>query len=194
MVVAIELTANAKTLVPKTSLATFSPDLCYRLNPIGLDTLRHWLSVRYKRAAFPDEFDRRMGEVTHLAERLEKIVRAVDPVISAVYFRLDILVELSSEDSTPYGLEIFLVYEPGMDPAQNGDRADEAAEAVNESFRRKCFSEKEKSWKHIKLVNVITVSEDDLTVSQAKRLQQWRLEHLSLRPDSESAVPLDLRA
>ena len=45
--VAIELDATAKRLIPKSRLATSSPDIRYRLDPTGLETLRHWLSLRY---------------------------------------------------------------------------------------------------------------------------------------------------
>jgi hypothetical protein len=192
--VAIELAATSKVLVPKNQLADWDPDPRYRLGQIGLDTLRHWLAIRYKRAAFPDEFDRRMHDVTKLADRLDRIVRAIDPIISGIYFRLDTLEERNPEDQTPYLLEIFLAYEPGRDPELSGDRAADAAESIRDSFKKKCFDEKENTWTHIRLVEITPVSEDDITVSQAKQLQQWRLEHFSLRSDTGSAIPFDLRA
>lgn len=191
---AVELTATAKVLIAKSRLAAWHPDSRYRLDSNGLDTLRHWLAVRYKRAAFPDEFDRRMHKVTDLAQKLDKAVRAVDPIVSAVYFRLNPMEERPADDPTPYELTIVLTYEPGTDPERNDDLACEAAEKIRQSFSKRCFDEKTQSWKLIKLMDVVAISEDDITVSRAKQLQQWRLEHLSLKPDANSATPLDLLA
>jgi hypothetical protein len=96
------------------------------------------LAVRYKRAAFPDEFDRRLRKATKLAESLEKIVKRVDSIVSA-----------------------------------------------DKGTGR---------WKHLKLVDAMAISEEDLTVHRAKRLQQGRVEHITLKPDAGSATPLDLSA
>jgi hypothetical protein len=181
----VELTATAKRLIPKSRLAAWRPDSRYRLNPTGLEILRHWLAVRYKRAAFPDEFDRRMRKVTKLAQSLDKIVKDVDLIVSAVYFRLDTFEERAPEDPTPYELTVVLAFEPGADPEQSDDQASDAAEKIRESFKKKCFDEKTGSWKHIKLVDAVAISEEDLTVHRARQLHQWRLEHISLKPDAD---------
>ena len=190
----VELTATAKQLIQKSRLAAWRPDSRYSLDPGGLEILRHWLAVRYKRAAFPDEFDRRLCEVTKLAESLEKILKKVDSIVSAVYFALDTLEERAPEDPAPYELRVVLTYEPGADPEHSDDQASDTAEKFRESFRNKCFDKETGSWKHIKLVDAMAISEEDLTVYRAKQLQQWRVEHISLKPDTDSATPLDLSA
>jgi len=190
----VELTATAKQLIHKSRLAAWRPDPRYRLDPGGLEILRHWLAVRYKHAAFPDEFDRRLRKVTKLAESLEKIVKRVDSIISAVYLTLDTLEERAPEDPRPYELTVVLAYEPGADPEHSDDQASEAAEKIRESFRDKCFDKGTGRWKHLKLVDPMAISEEDLTVHRAKQLQQWRVEHISLKPDADSAAPLDLSA
>lgn len=190
----VELVATQKHFIPKSRLATYRPDARYHLDPKGLETLRHWLAVRYARAAFPDEFVNRLRRVTKLAERLERIVKQpeVDRIVSAVYFHLDTLEERAPDDPRPYELTVVLVYEPGADPLRNGELAADAAERIRAVFRTRCLeNEATDSWQHIRLTDVLALSEEEITVSQAKALQQWRLEHISLKPDTESADPFD---
>ena len=193
----IQLVATQKRFIPKSRLASWRPDARYSLDPKGLEILRHWLAVRYARAAFPDEFVNRLRRVTKLADRLEKIVKQpeVDRAVSAVYFHLDTLEERDSEDSRPYELTVVLVYEPGADPLRSGDLAADAAERIRTTFRAKCLVDEARDlWQHIRLVDVLALSEEEITVSQAKALQQWRLEHISLKPDTKSADPFQPNA
>ena len=191
---AVELVAIAKTHVAKRTLADVGPDLRYRLSASGLYILRHWLAVRYNRAAFPEEFERRIKKEVDVAERIEKIVRECDPPISTVFFNLSTLEEFRPDDPRTYALTIFLAYEPGLEPLESGDRADEAAEKIREIFRKKCFDDARQAWKHIELLNCTAVSEDDFSISKAKGLQQWRLEHLSLKAEGNSASPLGMKS
>lgn len=190
----VELVATQKHFIPKSTLATYRPDARYHLDPKGLETLRHWLAVRYARAAFPDEFVNRLRRVTKLADRLEKIVKKpeVDRAVSAVYFHLDTLEERDPEDPRPYELTVVLVYEPDADPLRSGDLAADTAERIRTEFRARCLvNEAADTWRHIRLVDVLALSEEEITVSQAKALQQWRLEHISLKSGTESADPFD---
>src|SRR3954447_794189 len=67
--VILDLTATQKIPVPKEALAAFQPDSSLRPSSTASATLQQWLALRYRRAAFPDEFDRRLS-ATKMADRL----------------------------------------------------------------------------------------------------------------------------
>ena len=189
----IELTASGKKTVLKSALATWRPDTRYRLEPDNFFMLRRWLAARYDRAAFPDEFERRLRQETDLAERINKIAKKndVNRVVSGIYFEVSPREELDPE--APYELTVVLVYTPGMDPLRNGDIAEKAGEAIEASFRKRCLiDEASGTWKHIRLMGVITYSEEGISVARMKKLQRWHLDHMSMRSPAESAKPFTL--
>ena len=190
---AIELAMIAKKSVPKNRLVAWGPDPAYDLDQDNVATLQHWLSVRYKRAAFPDEFNDRM-KVAGMIKPLETIGKDHNAIISAIYFNLDPRGELAADDPTPYKLTITVLHPAGDEPEESAEDADKAAEAIEKAFRRRCFDESTGTWKRIQLVDVIPASDEDLTVKRARVLQQWRLEHHSLRPGTVSAAAPDLKA
>ena len=186
----IELTATDKQLVQKSALAAWRPDTRYRLDADNFFTLRRWLAARYDRAAFPDEFERRLRHETDLAERINTIAKkdSVNRVVSGIYFEVGPREELDPE--VPYELTVVLVYTPGMDPLQNGDIAEDAGKAIAAGFRKRCLTEEASgTWKHIRLMEVIAYSEEGISVARMKRLQRWHLDHMSMRSPAESAKP-----
>jgi hypothetical protein len=192
-IAAIELSVTAKASVPKDRLASWEPDPGYDLDRDNVVALQHWLSVRYKRAAFPDEFNTRMKRLS-LVKQLEAIANAHNAIISAIYFALEPREELSADDPAPYKLTITVLYMAGDDPEESADDADKAVAAIDGAFRKRCFDKETDTWKGIELVDVIAASDDDLTVKHERLLQQWRLEHHSLRPGTESAPAPGLKA
>ncbi|NRF69202.1 hypothetical protein HLB44_19585 [Aquincola sp. S2] len=186
---AIELVATAKQLVAKTALAAHTHDSSFALEPRSLNVLRAWLSVRYNRAAFPDPFVTRMR-----ARKLDaKLMQTLDPfndTVSAVFFVVDEGKELTREDGNPYRLSIVLTFAPGDDPEASADKAEQASEEVERLFADRCFDKKSEKWAGVQLIGCVPISEDDLSVSKAKLLMQWRLEHMSLRADNAPPAPL----
>ena len=55
-----EFVITAKRSISKETLVDFKPVIEYRLSPSGQATLQRWLASRYRRSAFPDEFERRL--------------------------------------------------------------------------------------------------------------------------------------
>jgi len=180
----VELVATRKRLVPKSTLADFEPDRAFALDGKGIDVLRSWLSARYKRAAFPDAFVRRMGK-TGVSKRLAKKLEPHGALISFVYFDLDGGQAMERPDGEPYELTIFLVYPPGNDAEASADAADKLAEAVNEACEARLTDKTQ-----IIIKNCIAISEDDLPVSRARVLTHWRLEHMTLKADGIHPGPI----
>jgi hypothetical protein len=182
--VTVELDATRKHLVPKSRLAGFEPDGVFALDGVGLAVLRSWLSARYNRAAFPDAFNLRMRK-TKVDEKLEKELKSHGELISFVYFDLDGGQILERPDDEPYELSIVLVYPPGEDAEASTDAADDLAAAVKEACEARLPDKSQ-----IIINSCIAISEDDLPVSRARVLSQWRLEHMTLKADENHPGPI----
>jgi len=188
----IELVATNKTRVEKNLLAPFQPDAAYKLSPKFLTGLRHWLSVRYNRAAYPDQFVARMKDAKldeKLASRLRKY-----PTISTVFFDVDRGEEKDHSDGSPYELSVILAYVPGDDPDATYDLVSPAEDEIERLFVERAYDAKTETWKGIALRKCALVSEDELTVSQARMLSQWRLEHMSLRSEDDQPAPYGVQS
>lgn len=186
--ITVELVATDKRLVSKQQLAAHSPDDEFTLEPRALNVLRAWLAIRYNRAAFPDPFVDRM-KALRLDEKLTQTLKSYVNVVSVVFFVVDDGNELDRTDDSAYELSIFLAYVPGDDPEKTADRADEVAEKIEALFAQRCY-DKKSGWAGIQLNTCSSISEDDLSVSQAKLLTQWHLEHMSLRAVAAQPRPL----
>jgi hypothetical protein len=85
---AANLIASRKIPIEKTQLAGYTPVETVQLSALELTILQRWLAARYRRSAFPDEFDKRLEE-TGLRDRLGKILKIFGTLISAIYFDVD---------------------------------------------------------------------------------------------------------
>ncbi len=180
--VVIELVATRKKVAPKSVLAAFSPDAAFSLSGRELATLRSWLSVRYNRTAFPDKFVDRL-RASKVDDRLAKLVGKHGSTVSAVYFDVDEGVEVDHSDGSAYQLSIVLAHPAGDDPVARADEMDALAKEIEGVFASKHFDAASQKWNGVKLNRCIAISEDDLTVGQAKLLSQWRLEYMTLREE-----------
>ncbi len=180
----IELVATAKRVIPKKELASFTPDTSYALPGKSLSALRSWLSVRYNRTAFPDAFVNRLSQFK-VDRRLAKIIEPVGNLLSAVYFDVDGGQEIDRSELSPYELKIVLLYPPGDDPEQAAYDVEKIEIAVTNLFEEKHFDHGTGKWNGIALKQCLSISEDDLTVSKAKLLTQWRLEYMTIKADQD---------
>lgn len=180
----VELVATAKRLIPKQALAAFAPDAAYSFPGKSLSALRSWLGVRYNRAAFPDPFVNRLSQ-SKVDKRLAKIIEPVGNLLSAVYFDVDGGKEIDHSDGSPYELKIVLAYPPGDDPEHAADKVEKLEAKIADIFEGKHFDQATGKWNGIALKQCMSISEDDLRVSQARQLTQWRLEYMTLKADDE---------
>lgn len=178
----IELVATAKVAIAKKELASFTPDTSYALPGKSLSALRSWLSVRYNRTAFPDPFVTRLSQFK-VDKRLARIIEPVGNLLSAVYFDVDGGQEIDRSDGSPYELKIVLLYPPSDDPEQAADDVEKIEIAVTNLFEEKHFDQGTGKWNGIALKQCMSVSEDDLPVSKAGLLTQWRLEYMTIKAD-----------
>lgn len=180
----VELVATAKGVVPKEALAAFAPDTAFSFSGKSLSALRSWLGVRYNRTAFPDPFVDRLSK-SKVDKRLAKIIEPVGNLLSAVYFDVDGGKEIDHSDGSPFELKIVLAYPPGDDPEQAADEVEKLEVQIADLFEKKYFDQTTGEWNGVALKQCMSISEDDLRVSRAKLLTQWRLEYMTLKADGD---------
>ena len=187
--VVIELVATHRALLAKEELAQYLPSKTTTIAPKEIHVLRKWLAARYNRPSFADAFVERM-KAQKLDAGLAKKVGQYGAVISNVYFDIDEGKEIDRSDGSPYELAIVLVYAPGAEPDEAAETAEKAEAAIVSMFEDKCFNNAAGTWKSFNLKTCISVSEDDLTITQAKSFVPWRLEYMSLK--EQGAEPASL--
>jgi hypothetical protein len=183
--VLIELVATFKALVPKDALAIYKPDANWSLPGRSLATLRSWLAVRYNRVALPDSFVDRLRDCK-VRDALPKYIEPHHKNLSHVFFDVDDGRELDRTDGSAYELKIFLVYPPGDDPEEAADEIDKLAESIATLFEKRCYNSASETWAGIHLKSCMAISEDNLPVSKAKLMNEWRYEHMSLRDGTQT--------
>jgi len=147
-----------------------------------------WLASRYRRSAFPDEFERRLTRETKLYDKIARAVKLHGELISGVFFDVDEGVEVARVGpNDTYTLDITILHraEPDFDAAMKA--ADAAAKAIEKAFKDKLFAPT-KTWQHIELRSCEPLSESVLTYQVFKQLKRWRLDHISLAADPQQPV------
>jgi hypothetical protein len=122
----------------------------------------------------------------------KKLAKKLEPysTISAVYFDVDEGQEVNRSDGSPYVLSIVLTYVIGDDALHASDTAEDAEKEVEKLFADKCFDNATNAWKHSRIKACLAISEDDISVSRARLLKQWRLEHVSLKAEGNEHGPI----
>lgn len=184
-----EFEATAKRLIEKRVLNDFAPRAEAHMSPESHAIFQMWLASRYRRSAFPDEFERRLTSTEFkLHEKIAKAVKPHGELIAGVFFDVDEGAEVTRDGpNDTYTLDITILHsaDPDFDAAEKA--ADTAANAIEKAFKDKLF-DPTKTWQHIELRSCDPVSESVLTYQQFKQLKRWRLEHISLA--SEPQQPL----
>jgi hypothetical protein len=184
-----EFEATAKRGIEKRTLISFVPRADARLSPENHASFQMWLASRYRRSAFPDEFERRLtSKEFKLHEKIAKAVKPHGELIAGVFFDVDEGAEVTrAGPNDTYTLDIVILHsaDPDFDAAEKA--ADTAARAIENAFNDKLFAPT-KTWQHIELRSCDPVSESVLTYQQFKQLKRWRLEHISLAAEPQQPV------
>lgn len=184
----IELEATAKITITKTTLSPFEPRADARLSPENKAIFQMWLASRYRRSAFPDEFERRLTKETKLAEKIAKTVKPHGDLIAGVFFDVDDGQEVTREGPhDTYTLDIIILHTADPDFAAAETAANHAVAAIKQAFKDKLF-DATKTWQHIELRFCEAISESVLSYQHFKQLKRWRLEHISLAADPQQPV------
>ena len=184
----VELEVTAKAAVPKDPLLAFSPRSDLDLDPATLVTLQHWLAARYHRAAFAEEFERRLkNKPARLDRKLAKAMEEAGSHVLAVFFDVDGGEELERQGpEDAYELRIAVLYESGQDEPAAYKAARKAAAAVEREFEAAMW--REGTWRDIRLLSCEPVSDSAMTVADSRLLKRWRLDYMSLADDPQQAM------
>lgn len=194
---AFEIEATARRSIPKDSaggqpgLVDFEPSVAHRMTVRARNVLQHWLAARYRRAAFPDEFDRRLKDETGVAERLAKAFKDTGKHVSAVFFDVDDGMELQrSGPDELYEVRVTLLYATDEDPGATEAAATAASKRVEEIFKSRCTTERAGAnvWQWIELQGVEVISDQALTYADSLQLTKWHADHISLRAEPEQPM------
>jgi hypothetical protein len=182
--------ATDKRIISKQSLAEFSPDIQYSLSPEAKTTFQRWLAARYRRSAFPDEFERRLNQ-SKLAEKISRAVKPCGNSITAVLFDVN-----DGEEKTKSGDDIYVLYiyllHGDLPSYEDAEKAAVAAKnLIERAFKEKLFNKDSGQWQLIELRDVDVISEEVLTYRQFTQMKPWRLEHISLGANPQSALPAE---
>ncbi|MCL4769455.1 MAG: hypothetical protein KJZ76_03800 [Burkholderiaceae bacterium] len=182
-----EFEATAKVAIDKVMLNAFAPRTDAHLSSDKLNTFQLWLASRYRRSAFPDEFDRRLKDET-LAEKISKAVRKHGDLISGVFFDVDDGDEVRRVDpDDAYTLDIYVLHPDEPDYMAAAAAAEQVVKNIHAAFITRLF-EPTKTWKYIELRACEVLSESGLTYQQFKMLKRWPLDHISLAADPQQPV------
>lgn len=178
----LDMQAQHKTRITKAALADHAPAANVVVKPEDRSILQRWLAARYRRSAFPDEFERRLND-TGVTKRITKIVEPLGKYLVAVFFDVDEGVERDRKgEKDLYVLRIDLLYSTEDDPAAAQDAAEKAAIAIAAAFRERCF-DAAGGWKWVELVGCEATSDEAMTYAMSTQLKRWNMDYLSLRAD-----------
>lgn len=194
----IELRATNRHHVPKLTsksgghaLVDHTPAELQRIEGRSLKILQVWLAARYRRSAFPDEFDRRLRDVTGVGERLAKIFTDLGSETVAVFFDIDEGEEVHREGpDDPYELQITLLYDTSNDPHKAKELATKAAIAITKVFEARCFKNEDgvKKWNWVELKGVDVIADVALSYANSQLLTKWNADYISLRANPPQPV------
>jgi len=182
VVVYLDMQVLGKTAIDKATLSGHVPSANAVVKPEDRTILQRWLAARYRRAAFPDEFERRLKD-TGVAKRIAKILEPLGKHLVAVFFDVEEGAELARNgEGDLYSLRIDLLYSTEEDPAAALQAAEKAATSISTAFRDRCFDAMA-GWTWIELVACEPISDEAMTYAMSTQLKRWNMDYLSLRAD-----------
>lgn len=153
-------------------------------------TLKQWLAARYARPEFPDAFEKRLRKKVAKKDDVIKLIELITETASchllALYFDLgeQRLVEL--EEGQPYCLSISIVYDTIEGGPEAREHAEQIAEALGELFFQTYGAAS--SATEIALERCVAIGDDEIRLSDLRKMYQWRLEHLSFQDNPSSSL------
>ena len=179
----VELLISHRQTLSKALLVGVDPDPAYELSLRDLAILQQWLANRYRRSAFPNEFEARLKEAK-LHEKIANVVKPFADKIVGVFFDVDRgkQVERDGPDDV-YILGItVLYYGTAPDPEGLAKAIETAFETIEKQFIKKFF-DPDKEWKNIELLVIDVIADTAIKYADFVLLKRWQLDYMSLRAD-----------
>lgn len=180
----LEIEATKKSRISKFFLIAHTPSIDIHLDKKGKTILQRWLASRYRRSAFPDEFETRLKS-NKLDKKLADAAKKQGSNIAVIYF--DIKNEDIKSDEN-YLLDIVILYDTAMDANAAAHSAEILKTKIRDLFESRLYNKSVESWKDIELGYVDVVSDESLSYKDSQLLKAWRLEYISLGADPQQPV------
>lgn len=184
-----EFEANRKRSIDKIGLRQYVPVASAWLNAESRATFQFWLASRYRRAAFPDEFERRLS-ANGLSNFIAKRVKPHGDLITGLFFDVDNGDDISRNSDDTYMLDITILYIADENFIAAKEAASAIAHSISSEFERKLLTPTHQ-WKEIELRSCEAVSEASLTYQDYKSMKRWRLDYMSLGADPQQPAPAE---
>ena len=185
----LELRHGDRYCVPKSDFA----ERAVKNNSLALPVdakraLKQWLAARYGRPAFPNAFEQRLRKPVGKRTVEQLIAKILEPdakYLVGLFFDLGEQRGAEAVVGEPYALSTSVVY----DATEGGANARLSAERVAGQLRElfeKAYGKPELATE-IALDACEAVADTHLTLADLRRVDQWRLEYISLRDDDQGA-------
>jgi hypothetical protein len=149
-------------------------------------TLKQWLAARYGRPAFPNTFEKRLRKLSGkrtVEQKIAKVLEENPKYLVGLFFDLGEQRRAEAPEGEPYGLSVSVVY----DSIEGGAEARHSAERVARQLRdlfEGIYGTPDVATE-IALDACEAVADTRLTLADLRRVDQWRLEYISLRDDDQ---------
>lgn len=176
-----EIDASSRIAIPKPELWDRNFERPYSITPLQLDELTDWLAARYRRAALPNNFERRYKRVK---DDFWSLICGFNHVISTVLFIFNEGQELIDlEDQVPYTFSIILVHRDS-----ESSLFAELTASVERLFEERFSPASCKEDSGLELRRCIAASEDELSVANYRRGIRHRIDWLSYESEPAGAI------
>lgn len=158
----------------------------YVLSADAKRTLKQWLAARYGRPAFPNAFESRLRKRSGKRTVEQQIARILEPdarYLVGLFFDLGEQRGMEMDDGEPYALAVSVVYDAIEGGVEARTAAERIARQLHDLFEH-VYGKPEKATE-IALDSCEAVADTHLTLADLRRVDQWRLEHVSLRDDAQ---------
>lgn len=179
----LELRHGDRRSIPKSDFAARAvKDHSLALPADAKRVLKQWLAARYGRPAFPNAFEERLRKRSGKRTVEQLIAKILEPnakYLVGLFFDLGEQRGTEAKDGEPYALSVSVVYAAN----EGGTNARMAAERVATQLRdlfENTYGKPDVATE-IALDACEAVADTYLTLADLRRVDQWRLEYISLR-------------
>ena len=184
----VEFVSTNKQSIDKRRLLDHQPDSHFCIEREFRITFQRWLASRYRRSAFPDEFEQRLVQ-NKLDQKIANAMKKTSAHITAIFFDVDEGKELvHAGPQGCYCLDIIILYSTSTDADAALLTANTAKSTIETAFKNKLYDESTDQWQEIELRYVEAISDEALTYKQSTLMKQWRLDYISLQADPQQPI------
>jgi hypothetical protein len=175
----LELRHGDRHSVPKADFAERAvKDHSLALPVDAKRVLKQWLAARYGRPAFPNEFEKRLRK-GKVERKIAKILEPDAKYLVGLFFDLGEQRGTEAVEGEPYALSVSVVYDANEGGADARRAAERVAMQLRELFEN-TYGKPDVATE-IALDACEAVADTYLTLADLRRVDQWRLEYISLR-------------